>query len=100
MCPKATLTFFASNQEVTRPKSQSLFSRLTLPSRDLMAMDAILLHMVEPSFTIIRQRGMKNIPQLSWSRPYGRAGTGEIPGRDSGETTEQSQGIRAPGNST
>lgn len=75
--PKATLTFFASNQEVTRPNSQSLFSRLTLLSKDLMAMDAIFLHMAESSLTIIRQRGMKNIPQVSWSSPYRKTGTGE-----------------------
>lgn len=74
---KSNTTFFASNQEVTRPNSQSFLSWLTLLSKDLMAMDAILLHMAESSLTVIRQRGMKNIPQWSWRSPCGKVGTSE-----------------------
>lgn len=74
---KATLTFFAPNQVVTMSKSQSFFSRLILLSKDLIAMDAIFLHMAESSFTIIRQRGIKNIPQFSWSSPWKKTDTYE-----------------------
>jgi hypothetical protein len=83
---KATLTFFASNQEITISKSQSFFSRLILLSKDLIAMDAIFLHMAESSFTIIRQRGMKNIPQFSWSSPYRKKA---LMSTQNGTTTDQ-----------
>lgn len=74
---KATLTFFAPNQVVTISKRKSFFSRLILLSKDLIAMDAIFLHRAESSFTIIRQRGIKNIPQFSWSSPWKKTGTYE-----------------------
>lgn len=74
---KVTLTFFAPNQVVTISKSQSFFSRLILLSKDLIVIDAIFLHMAESSFTIIRQRGIKNIPQFSWSSPWKKTGTYE-----------------------
>lgn len=33
-------------------------------------MDAIFLHMAESSFTTMRQRGTKNMPQFSWRSPW------------------------------